>query len=178
MLRSLVLIPVLTIGLVIPAIAQQKAYLPMSGSFRLHTGWKLVGDTTKITNKLSYGSGGIWGVAYNDAGSGPLHMGAVVCTDAYEVIEGVSASQGKCAWSDADGDRLFTDWSGKGASTSTGDFVGMNTITGGTGKFKRHSGQGSVPVQGTQLSCMQQFEYEITLERSGTTTPPSTTQSK
>jgi hypothetical protein len=163
MLRSLVLIPVLTIGLVIPAIAQEKAYLPMSGSFRLHTGWKLVGDTTKITNKLTYGSGSIWGVAYNDAGSGPLHMGAVVCTDAYEVIEGVSASQGKCAWSDADGDRLFTDWSGKsastgdyadwsgkGASTSTSDFVGMNTITGGTGKF--NGIQGKAPFQCKALS--------------------------
>jgi hypothetical protein len=106
-----------------PAITQEKAYLPMSGSFKLHTGWKLVGDATKIKDKLTYGSRSIWGVTYNDAGSGPPHMGAVVCTDAYEVIEGVSASQGKCAWSDADGDRLFTftDWSGK--SASTGDYA-------------------------------------------------------
>ena len=44
MLRSLVFIPLLTIGLAMPAIAQQKTDLPKSGSLKLHTGFKVIGE--------------------------------------------------------------------------------------------------------------------------------------
>jgi hypothetical protein len=57
--------------------------------------------------------------------------------------------QGKCVWSDTDGNKIFTEWSGKcSASTGTGD--GPKSITGGTGKF---SGiEGAAPFQGQALN--------------------------
>jgi hypothetical protein len=38
-----------------------------------------------------------------------------------------------CAWGDADGDDIFTSYSGK--VSPSGSFDDMNKITGGTGKF-------------------------------------------
>jgi hypothetical protein len=62
----------------IPAFAQEDNALPPSGSFKTHTGAKLTGDSVEVAKGHFLISGLIWGVAYNDAGSGPLHTGAVV----------------------------------------------------------------------------------------------------
>jgi len=110
------------------------ADLPKSGSFNIHSGWKAVGEVTKLSDDHLYGFGSFWGVTYNDAGSGPLHAGPVVCPYTLEIIKGAGTSQGSCAWGDAEGDRIFTSWSG--SLTPAGELDGMNQITGGTGKFK------------------------------------------
>ena len=168
--RALTVAAVAT-GLAIPAAA---ADLPQSGSFTIHSGWKGMGETTQIMEKHAYGAGTFWGVSYNDAGSGPLHIGPALCTYVSVMVDGAATSQGNCAWSDTDGDKIFTDYSGN--FTSAG-FAGMNTITGGTGKY---SGiQGKAPFQCRalndkgQLSCTQQFDYQLTVA-TGTSTPPHT----
>ena len=139
------------------------ADLPKSGSFNIHSGWKSTGEETKISDNQTYGFGSFWGVTYNDAGSGPLHTGAVVCPYTSEVINTAMTAQGSCAWGDADGDKIFTNWSG--SSTPAGEFNGLNKITGGTGKFAGI--QGAAPfyckflnAKG-QASCTQKFDYRL-----------------
>jgi hypothetical protein len=139
------------------------ADLPKSGSFSIHSGWKAVGEMSKVSDTVTYGSGNFWGVSYSDAGSGPLHMGAVVCPYTLEVVSGAGTAQGSCAWGDAEGDKVFTSWTG--SLTPAGELSGMNQITGGTGKFKGI--QGKAPFQCKALNdkgqwtCKQQFEYRL-----------------
>jgi hypothetical protein len=177
MIRSLVFIPVLTIGLAIPAIA---ADLPKSGSFKIHAGYKVIGEASQIADKHTLVASTAWGVSYNDAGSGPLHMANIVCKSISEVIEGAGTYQSKCAWSESDADKIFTEATGK--FTPTSGLAATGTITGGTGKF---SGiQGKTAAQCTtlsamgQASCALQFDYKLALEATGTSTPPATAPSK
>ena len=94
MLRSLMIVPVLGVGLVLPAGAQQNKPLPSSGTFKLHSGWKGIGETTKFSDNHAFGSGNFWGVSFNDAGSGPLHAGPVVCSYTLDTIGGAGTGQG------------------------------------------------------------------------------------
>src|SRR5262249_43959841 len=109
-------------------------------------------------------SGLIWGATYNDAGSGPLHAGAVVCTSSIENINGAGIGEGQCAWSDADGkSQIFTNWSGKFSPTA--QFAGPQQITGGTGRYSGITGQApfhclSSNVKG-QFACVQEWQYQI-----------------
>jgi hypothetical protein len=146
-----------------PALAQDKHALPASGTFKLHSGAKAVGETVQVGENHVFGAGFFWGNSYNDAGSGPLHMGAVVCPYTLDTIEGAGTAQGTCAWGDTDNDQIFTNWSGK--ISASGSFDGMNTIIGGTGKF--NGIQGRAPFQCKaindkgQWTCTQQFEYQL-----------------
>jgi hypothetical protein len=152
----------LVIGTGTPVSAEQNT-MPNSGTFKVHTGYKGIVETTQIGDKHFYNSGNFWGVTYNDAGSGPLHMGTVVCPFTGETIDGIGTAQGMCAWSDTDGDRIFVTYDGK--ISASGAFEGLNKITGGTGKFKGIQGQ--VPFQCRflndkgQATCAQQFEYKL-----------------
>jgi hypothetical protein len=161
MFRSLTLIPVLMVGLALPAIADD---LPKSGSFDLQNGLKFIGDTTQVAEKHFLTTGKTWGVSFNSAGKGPLHMATFVCTNDFEVIEGTGTGRGKCAWSDADSDKIFAEWSGKFTPTSTA--AGDVTITSGTGKFAGIQGKGpfhcSKANANGQQACMQHFDYQIT----------------
>src|SRR5437879_1172008 len=138
MSHSLIFIPVLALAWAVPAMAQQKSDVPKAGSLKLHSGWKSIQEDIKVTESRSVAAGHVWGVTYNDEGSGPLHMGSVVCPFVNEGIEGEFTYQGKCAWSDTDGDKIFTDWTGKANSAG---FIGLNIITGGSGKFSGIQGK-------------------------------------
>ena len=137
--------------------------LPKSGSFTVHGGWKSIGETTQAAEGRTYGFGSFWGVNFNDKGYGPLHSGPVVCPYTLEILDGTLTAQGQCSWSDVDGDRIFTDWSG--SLPPGGQFDGLNKITGGTGKYAGI--QGKAPFQCTALNangqwkCTQQFEYRL-----------------
>jgi hypothetical protein len=72
-------------GLAVPAIADD---LPKSGSFDLQTGLKFIGDATQLAEKHTLTAGKVWGVGFNAAGKGPLHMAPTVCTIETEAIEG------------------------------------------------------------------------------------------
>ena len=39
----------LAVSSAMPAVAQQKNPLPSSGTFKVHSGWKGIGETTKVT---------------------------------------------------------------------------------------------------------------------------------
>jgi hypothetical protein len=105
-----------------------------------------------------------YGVTFNDAGSSPLHNGAAICNYALELMNGAGPVQGSCAWSDSDGDKIFTNYTGK--LEASGAFSGVNQITGGTGKFKGIQGKATEPCMTLndkgQYACTEQFEYSIT----------------
>jgi hypothetical protein len=171
MLRSLVIVPILTAGLVVPAAAQQATDLPKSGSIKFHLGYKSIQDTTQVADKHNFNAGTSWGVTYNDAGSGPLHMGTFVCKFASEAIEGAGTFHGKCAWSESDSDKIFTEGNAK-FSPTTG-FAGSGLITGGIGRFAGIEGKDSYECKGLnamgQGVCSVQLDYE--LAATGTSTP-------
>jgi hypothetical protein len=122
-------------------------------------------EVVQLGDNHVFGTGNFWGVTFNDAGSGPLHKGAVVCPYTLELMNGSGPFQGSCAWSDGGGDggKIFTSYTGKIAAS--GPLDGALKITGGTGKFKGIQGQGSFQCTTLndkgQYSCVQQFDYSL-----------------
>jgi hypothetical protein len=92
-----------------------------------------------------------------------LHVGPAVCAYTLDTVGGAGTLQGACAWGDADGDKITTNYVGK-VSTS-GALDGMNNITGGTGKFDGIQGQAPFHCQflndQNQAMCTVQFEYQL-----------------
>jgi hypothetical protein len=151
------------VAVAIPAFAQEA--LQPSGSFKTQGGFKLTGDNVEVAKGHSLTSGLIWGATFNDAGSGPLHAGTVVCTSSIENINGAGTGEGQCAWSDADGkSQIFTSWSGKFSATA--QFAGPQEITGGTGRYSGIKGQAPFHCLSSnekgQFACAQEWQYQIT----------------
>ena len=142
-----------------PAIA---ADLPQSGTIKIHSGWKGGGEVVQVETNHVFGTAQFYGVTFNDAGSGPLHNGAVFCAYELELRNGAGPFGGPCAWSDSDGDKIFTDYTGKIAASGAS---GAHQITGGTGKFAGIQGKGSFECttlnDKAQYACTQQFEYSL-----------------
>lgn len=134
-----------------------------SGKFNIHSGWKSVGEINTVAENRLLGHGMFYGVTFNEEGKGPLHVGTATCNYILDLNQGAGPGKGTCAWSDADGDKIFTDYSGNLATS--GAFEGLNQITGGTGKY--NGAKGKVPFQCKMLSasghvgCTQQFEYQV-----------------
>jgi hypothetical protein len=142
------------------ANAQQ---LPKSGTISINSGWKANGEVVQVAEGRVLGWGAFYGVTFNQRGSGPLHMGHAICNYMLDLTGGAGPGRGTCAWNDADGDKIFTDYA---ATLGTdGTLNGVNQITGGTGKFSGISGK--APLQCKALSaqmhfgCTQQFEYRL-----------------
>ena len=85
---SSIMLAALVITIAGTAFAQQNPGLPSSGSFKLHSGWKGIGENVQVSENHISGGGNYWGVTFNDAGSGPLHAGAVVCPYVVDLING------------------------------------------------------------------------------------------
>src|SRR5258708_18205103 len=151
-MRRTLVIAALALGIATPALAQQKTDLPKSGSFTIHSGFKSIGEASQIADKHTLVANTAWGVSFNDARSGPLHMAYVVCKSISDVIEGAGTYQSKCAWSESDADKIFTEGTGKFAPTGGLDVTG--TITGGSGKF--NGIKGKYAAQCTTLGAMGQ----------------------
>lgn len=151
---SLTLLSV-ALALALPARAQD---LPKSGSISIHTGWKASPQVFEAPDKRSVGHGSVVGINFNDKGSGPLHNGPAICVFTFLGSEGSSLNKGYCAFGDADGDRIFTDWDGSAEE-------GTNHIAGGTGKYKGITGSGPWKCWGTAdpaaLRCTQRFDYKL-----------------
>lgn len=159
--RSLVLAFVLAFGLAGSAAAAEP--LAKSGSFKTQAGFKSIEESMPLGEKHAYAHGVTWGIVAGDGGA--LRIATAMCPYISEVAGDTIALQGRCAWSDADGDKIFTEWSGK-FSASKGGGGGPQPIIGGTGKF---SGiQGSAPFQCQalndkgQFSCSSQWDYQLT----------------
>ena len=133
--------------------------LPKSGSISWHTGWRMVGEALEVAKGRVEGHGSVIGTSFNEKGSGPLHRGPAECVYTFLMIDGAGPSKGYCAFGDADGDRIFTDWTGEGSS-------GTSVIVGGTGKYVGITGTGpwtgSAPT-GTHGGwvTLQRLDYKL-----------------
>ncbi|MGD2141183.1 MAG: hypothetical protein PVH25_12350 [Burkholderiales bacterium] len=133
--------------------------LPKSGTINWHTGWRDVGTTLNVAEGHAQGHGSVVGTSFNDNGSGPLHMGEAACVYTYYAAEGKVVNKGYCAFGDADGDRIFTDWTGVADH-------GVNNIVGGTGKYAGITGKGPWMRSGPTgknggFKTFQQLNYKL-----------------
>ncbi len=137
--------------------------LPKSGSISWHTGWKNVGEALTVAEGHMQGHGTTIGTSFNDKGSGPLHLGAAECFYVFFTIDGVGSNKGYCAFGDADGDRIFTDWTGKAGVP--GGNEGTNVIAGGTGKYAGITGSGPWKCNPAGANggfrCAQRLDYKL-----------------
>ena len=136
--------------------------LPKSGSINFHTGWKDTSDANEVADKRYQGQGRSVGTTFNDKGSGPLQLGPANCSSTFVVSEGSGPIKGYCAFGDADGDRIFTDFTGSISPTGA---EGTNVISGGTGKYAGVTGSGPWKCKASgkngELQCNQRFDYRL-----------------
>ena len=146
-MRKTLLASMLTAGLILPALAED------AGTIKLHSGWKLIQE--RVDNGIAYGT--LWGITFNDAGSGPLHMAPVSGT--YKITQETGKGGGELTWGNGD-DQL------KGPFTITATPDGKSTgenIVKGTGKLAGVTGGTfactfvSVKPEDQQASCTQVF---------------------
>jgi hypothetical protein len=118
-MRKTLFASMLTAGLVLPALAED------AGTIKLHSGWKLIQE--RVDKGVAYGT--LWGVTFNDAGSGPLHTAPASGT--YNLTQETGKGGGELTWGNGD-DQL------KGPFTITttpdGKATGENIVK-GTGKL-------------------------------------------
>jgi hypothetical protein len=142
------------------SLAQQ---LPKSGSINFHTGWKVSGEALNPAEKHALGHGSAIGSTFNDKGSGPLHLGPANCYYTFLMIDGRTSNKGSCAFGDADGDRIFTEFTGI-LGGPDGD-QGTNEIVGGTGKYAGIQGKGPWKCKNSgtngELQCAQRLDYRL-----------------
>ena len=140
------------------------ADLPKSGTINWHTGWKVAGDAMTVADGHMQGHGSVVGTSFSDKGSGPLHLGAAECFYTFFIIDGTGSNQGYCAFGDADGDRIFTDFHGK-VGLPNGYDEGTNVIAGGTGKYAGITGSGPWKCKGSGANggaqCKQSLDYKL-----------------
>jgi len=133
--------------------------LPKSGTISWHTGWRDVSTTLNVAEGHFQGNGSVVGTSFNDSGSGPLHLGEAACVYTYDAQGDKVVNKGYCAFGDADGDRIFTDWTGVGDH-------GINNIVGGTGKYAGITGKGPWMRSGPTgknggFKTFQQLDYRL-----------------
>jgi hypothetical protein len=137
--------------------------LPRSGSINFHTGWRFVGDVVTVADNHLQGHGSAIGVTFNDRGSGPLHLGPANCFDTLFIVDGRGRNKGFCAFGDADGDRIFTQFTGEFVPGVGGN--GINEIVGGTGKYAGIQGSGpwkcGFPGSNGEVQCTQRLDYRF-----------------
>jgi hypothetical protein len=138
--------------------------LPKSGSISWHTGWKLTAEALTVAEGQVEGHGTAIGTSFNDKGAGPLHLGAAECVIAFFVSKGSGSNAGYCSFGDADGDRIFTEFTGK-LGLPNGYDEGTNVIAGGTGKYAGITGRGpwkckTVGGNGA-IQCAQRLDYRL-----------------
>jgi hypothetical protein len=156
MSRSFVVI--VALALTTPALAAEPS---KSGSFNTISGFKAVEETTQVGDKHALGHGIAWGIVTDD---NPLNIKAAMCPYISELNGDTILFNGRCAWSDGDGDQIFTEWTGKfSVSARTGE--GAQTFTGGSGKFSGIQGSNPFKCQIVgakgQFACRQQWTYQL-----------------
>jgi hypothetical protein len=137
--------------------------LPKSGSINFHTGGKDTVAAIEVADKRMQGQGLYSGTTFNDKGEGPLHLGPANCSYVFVVVDGNGRNKGYCTFSDADGDRIFTDFTG--TLPPDGQANGINEIVGGTGKYVGIQGNGpwkcKYAGRNGELPCAQRLDYRL-----------------
>ena len=146
-----------------PAVS---ADLPKEGTIKLHSNSYINAQSTDVGEKHLMTSANAWGVSYNDAGSGPLHMGAWFCVWTFHNVVHPIPVGGACAFGDAGGvDKIYITWTGTINESITGA-EGIGTIIGGLGRYKGIQGKMTWqchmidPAHGLN-GCTQQFDYTL-----------------
>ena len=146
-----------------PAIS---ADLPKEGTIKLHSNNYINSQSTDVGEKHVMTSANSWGVSYNDAGSGPLHMGAWFCDWTFHNVVHPIPVGGACAFGDAGGvDKIYITWTGT-INENMIDAQGSGTIVGGSGRYKGINGNMTwqchivEPAHGLN-GCAQQFDYTL-----------------
>lgn len=122
-MRKILFASMFAAGLVLPAWAED------AGTIKVHSGWKLIQE--RVDKGVAYGT--LWGITFNDAGSGPLHMAPA--SETYSLTQETGKGEGELTWGTGD-DQL------KGPFTITvtdGKAKGENTVK-GTGKLSGITG--------------------------------------
>jgi hypothetical protein len=178
MLRSLILVPALTIGLTVPAVAQQQ--LPKEGNYEYTSCG--VSTVTAIDFSKSH-SAASWeaiGTNRSNAPGGFLDMTTFRCLGSGVTIDGKFSGIDFCQAVDKDGDKILTKFAMEGPK-ATGETLA------GTGKYEgivkttegESLGQFPTAKPGTAEFCVRNTgTYKLRSEASGSTTPPAATPSK
>ena len=140
-----------------------EAQMPKSGTGTLHSGWKATGTTTEIGKNRMYWTGAYWGFSFNDKGDGFLHNAAWNCPAITDINNGMMTTKGSCTLTDADSDKIYADWTGKGKVG--GEFIGDVIMSDGTGKFAGITGGWDFRCWGigtdAQVYCHQKYNYKL-----------------
>jgi hypothetical protein len=160
----IILASTLVIGMSTSAFAGDIA---KSGKFQMQGGFTDVNPQTVTLDKdHSYRVVVSWGVISPN----PLNIVTAACPYVSEVKNGKADDTGHCAWTDADGDKVFSDWSGQ-VDMKTGKGGGPATIVGGTGKFVGITGSAPFTCQAlndnpVQYACSTNWDYQLAAEAS------------
>lgn len=140
------------------------ADLPQSGTIKSHAPFKGTEQAVQVGEKHTMGTGIYWGVTYNESGSGPLHMGAAMCTVTFNSVNGAGTNEGDCTFGDAGGaDKIFVAYSGTWNGVAG---EGTGPITGGIGKYAGIGGKWAWQCKSVEpsqhlIACTQQFDYQV-----------------
>jgi hypothetical protein len=133
------------LGMIATPQALAQAQVPKSGKFSVHYGWKAAAQTKDLGGGATLFIGEDHGAAFNDAGSGLMHLSAVTCPQSGIVHAKGFDFRGNCVITDAEGDSIFLNWEctgpAKGPGPQEGRCAGTETIWGGTGKYEGITGK-------------------------------------
>ena len=164
-MKSKVLLVALgAIALVLVVGLRAEAQLPKSGTVKLHSGWKGVGDIREVGKDHLYWEGTFYGMWFNDENRGFLHLTHWVCAGITDIKDGRQNLNAFCTATDRDGDQITTLAKGRGAEGGFDD-VGMHSLTGGSGKYAGIEGTITWRCYATakhaQFSCWHDGNYRL-----------------
>jgi hypothetical protein len=180
MMRLLVFIPVLTAGLIVPALAQQKVDPPKEGKYDTMSCWSGTINSTEFSKTASVQSWEVVGTNRGSPAGSFLDMTTFRCIGSGATLNGKYSGRNVCEAVDKDGDKVITRFIQEGPKTTVDMAVG-------TGKYEGITRTGGIePVgtfpsvkPGTIQGCDHNLgTYAMRPEASGTSTPPAATQSK
>ncbi len=173
MLRSLVLIPMLTAGLAVPAMAQQKAEIPKEGKYEYTNCYSGTANSLQFSKTDNADSFEIAGANRSNPPGGFLDMTTNRCIGLVSTVDGKQSGIITCELFDKDGSTLFSRFNITGPKTVVDTNVG-------TGKFEGITRTavvepiGTFPVAkpGTFQGCSRVTgTYKLRSEATGTSTP-------
>lgn len=146
--------------LFISCFADASDGLPKSGELQLQS---INRGTSMDKYNDDYTHGTVTGVTFNVAGAGLLHMSKTNCSYSVFTHKEIKKISGFCAHEDKNGDKLFIQYTGD--SNSEGEWKGIDSIIGGTGKFEGAKGNGPYSCSSThkegEFPCTSKLSYQL-----------------
>ena len=139
MLRALIVIPVLTIGLTVPAMTQQKADLPKEGKVDITSCYSGLANTIDFSKTHGAVSYELTGTNRSNPPGGYADMTTFRCVGFTGTIDGKSSGMNMCETIDKDGDKLLNKQIVEGPKSTLEMVVGTGKYEGitrtGEGEF-------------------------------------------